>query len=339
MKFKNYRNPYTNDNRIYSNKDLMSMPFGEFIRRKNEVLGQYRVLGVPTEKELQGSENVVHVEAYTREDGTEVKAHYRSKPGGSSINKQNNNIAKTDNEQKTNEDNGEVTGGASEVKKDDTNKEKNIPQMTKSAEVQENVIKNMPIWEVKLNPEQEYYRIAFELQKSKETGEIPEWMNEHNDIRTLDKIGNKELAEKIKEKIIEGAKDNNDDETLNNLDKVHVVTAKPDSKLAKEVVKSSYLKQEIDKNFTEIESGTYEKTSFSVAFPDSDFSTHNAIGKCDIHNVKIDSDGYLNATIIDYYDFDKKSNNPIVKIGYIQQQNGHLNNYALMVPIRIKVKK
>ena len=105
MKFKNYRNPYTNDNRIYTNKDLYNMSFGEFIKRKNEVLGQYRVLGVPTEKELQGSENVVYVEAYTREDGTEVKAHYRSKPGGSSINKQNNNIAKTDNEQKTNETN------------------------------------------------------------------------------------------------------------------------------------------------------------------------------------------------------------------------------------------
>jgi len=86
MRFKNYRNPYTNDNRIYSFKDLYDMPFGELIRKKQEVLGQYRVLGVPREEELQSSENVVHVEAYTREDGTEVKAHYRSKPGGGSVN-------------------------------------------------------------------------------------------------------------------------------------------------------------------------------------------------------------------------------------------------------------
>ena len=88
MKFKNYKNPYTNDNRIYSYRDLYDMPFGEFIKHKQEVLGQYRVLGVPTEKELQASENVVHVEAYTREDGTEVKAHYRSKPnsGGGVVN-------------------------------------------------------------------------------------------------------------------------------------------------------------------------------------------------------------------------------------------------------------
>ena len=56
------------------------MPFGEVIKNKKELLSQYRVLGVPKEEELQASENVVHVEAYTREDGTEVKAHYRSKP-------------------------------------------------------------------------------------------------------------------------------------------------------------------------------------------------------------------------------------------------------------------
>lgn len=39
------------------------------------------------------------------------------------------------------------------------------------------------------------------------------------------------------------------------------------------------------------------------------------------------------------YDFDKRSNNPIIKNGYIQQQNGHLKNYALMIPIRIRRKK
>ena len=321
MKFKNYRNPYTNDNRIYSYKDLYDMPFGEFIKRKQEVLGQYRVLGVPTEKELQGSDNVVHVEAYTREDGTEVKAHYRSKPNSGG---------------RVNNETSSSTSGASEVK---NSNEKDIPRMTKSAELQENAIKNMPIWEVKSNPEQEYYRIAFELQKAKETGEIPEWIKEHNDIRTLDKIGNEDNKNALKEKIIQGAKDNNDSETLNNLEKVYVVTAKPDSNIAQEVINSSYFKQEIDKRITKIESGEYEKTSFSIAFPDSEISTHNTIGKSDVHNVKIDSDGYLNATIIDYYDFDKNSNYPLVKNGYIQQQNGHLNSYALMIPIRIKVKK
>ena len=95
MKFKNYRNPYTNDNRIYSFKDLYNMPFGEVIRNKQEVLGQYRVLGVPTEQELQGSENVVWVEAYKRDDGTEVRGHWRSKPNGGGVNDRVNNETST----------------------------------------------------------------------------------------------------------------------------------------------------------------------------------------------------------------------------------------------------
>ena len=110
MKFRNYRNPYTNDNRIYSNKDLYNMSLGEFIKRKQEVLSQYRVLGVPTEKELQDSDNVVHVEAYTKEDGTEVKAHYRSKPhSGGVVNDNKEKEIKTENisEEKINEEQGQ----------------------------------------------------------------------------------------------------------------------------------------------------------------------------------------------------------------------------------------
>ena len=90
MKYKNYRNPYSGDNRIYSFNDLYNMPFGEVIKNKKELFGQYRVLGVPTEKELQASENVVYVHAYTREDGTEVKAHWRSRPEGGNSENDNN---------------------------------------------------------------------------------------------------------------------------------------------------------------------------------------------------------------------------------------------------------
>ena len=113
MRFKNYRNPYTNDNRIYSFKDLYNMPFGELIRHKQEVLGQYRVLGVPTEQELQGSENVVHVEAYTRDDGTEVKAHYRSKPNCGSITNANST---QENSNKEGTQTGEVSSVSNKAK-------------------------------------------------------------------------------------------------------------------------------------------------------------------------------------------------------------------------------
>ena len=335
MKFKNYKNPYNNDTKIYSHSDIYNMPLGEVFKRKEELLGQYRVLGVPKESELKSSENVVYVEAYTRSDGTEVKAHWRSKPNSGS---ENNSNAKFQKEGNNTDDQGTLTGEASDIKQK-VKEEKDVPEMTKSAEMQENTIKNMPIFIVKSNPEQEYYRIAFELKEAKENGNIPDWMKEHNDIRTLDKVGNEENKKALKEKIIQGAKDNNDIETLNNLDGVYVITAKPDSNLTKSINNSSYFKQEIDKRITDIKSGEYEKASFPISFPDSEFSTHNAIGRCDVHNVKVEPNGDITATIIDYYDFDKRSNNPIIKNGYIQQQNGHLINYALMIPIRIRKKK
>ena len=102
MKFKNYINTYTGDNRIYSLNDITQMSLGDVLKNKEELLSQYRVLGVPTEKELQDSDNVVYVKAYTRDDGTEVKAHYRSKPEGGSDNN-------------TNSLSGTPTGGASEI--------------------------------------------------------------------------------------------------------------------------------------------------------------------------------------------------------------------------------
>ena len=85
------------------------MPLGEVLRNKEELLSQYRVLGVSTESELRNSDNVVYVQAYTKEDGTEVKAHWRSKPDRS----ENNNLSINSSAQS-----GKSTGGASELEND-----------------------------------------------------------------------------------------------------------------------------------------------------------------------------------------------------------------------------
>ena len=332
MRFKDYRNPHTKDNRIYSYTDLYNMPFGELIKNKKEILGQYGVLGVPREEELQGSDNVVYVEAYTRDDGTEVKAHYRSKPGGG--------ISHTEN--------GVSTGGASNVINEDiknAENKKDVPKMTTNAKIQELVAKNNPF--ANKYPEQEYYKISLNLDKIRETGEVPEWMKEHNDVRTLDKIGNKELSENIKEKIIECAKENNDTKTLNNVNDVFVITAKPSSDLTNLVINNPNFNQEIESRLSDIKEGKYEKSSFSYVFKDidrgekdkyKDFSTNHVISKCDVHNVKLDSDGYISATIIDYYDF-SKGGGSINNNAYKQQQNEYLENYVLVIPIRMKINK
>ena len=100
MKFKNYRNNHTKDNRIYSNREIADMSVREVFKNKDAIMSQHSQIGIPSEKELQASDNVVYVQSYTREDGTEVKAHYRSKPESSSENNTNDNSQKEDNIQK-----------------------------------------------------------------------------------------------------------------------------------------------------------------------------------------------------------------------------------------------
>ena len=89
MRFKNYKNPYTKNNRIYSKSDVANMTVKDVFGSKQELMAQNRSIGLPSDRELMNSENVVWVESYTRDDGTEVKAHYRSKPGHGSIGDEN----------------------------------------------------------------------------------------------------------------------------------------------------------------------------------------------------------------------------------------------------------
>ena len=68
-----------------------------------------------------------------------------------------------------------------------------------------------------------------------------------------------------------------------------------------------------------------------------DFTLYNTLKNTTIYDVKYELDGYISMKIIDYYDF-SSSNNVIVDNAYRQQQNGHLKNYALIIPIRINSK-
>ena len=54
----------------------------EFMTNEKAIDYQMENLGIPRESDLSGNPDVVYVHAYTRDDGTEVRAHYRSKPDG-----------------------------------------------------------------------------------------------------------------------------------------------------------------------------------------------------------------------------------------------------------------
>ena len=80
--------------------------------RKDEIMAQHNSIGIPSEGELKSSPNAVWVESYTREDGTEVRGYWRSKPEGSAENTSNDNVKRDD---ITTDEQGTVTGGASIV--------------------------------------------------------------------------------------------------------------------------------------------------------------------------------------------------------------------------------
>ena len=86
-KLRDYINETMNDNRIFSYEDVIAMDNEEGRYYQKVLDEQYSKIGFPNNKELSNSGGVVYVHEYTRDDGTVVKAHYRSKAGQGDPNK------------------------------------------------------------------------------------------------------------------------------------------------------------------------------------------------------------------------------------------------------------
>ncbi len=98
---KNFFNKIANNNRIYTAEDIGNMTSKEFAENEKAINYQMKNLGIPRQSDLTNNSDVVYVHAYTKDDGTKVKAHYRSKPDGVGSNNYQND--------------GVTTGGASNV--------------------------------------------------------------------------------------------------------------------------------------------------------------------------------------------------------------------------------
>lgn len=81
-KFKGYKNPLTNDNRIYTREDIKSLNIKDYDNAEPEIMAQWKNIGIPTNGELENehinNNGMVFVHGYTKSDGTKVKAHYRA---------------------------------------------------------------------------------------------------------------------------------------------------------------------------------------------------------------------------------------------------------------------
>nr|QGT49835.1 hypothetical protein Melaina855_2220 [uncultured Candidatus Melainabacteria bacterium] len=78
---RNFFNEISGNNRIFTGEDIGQMSGDEFAKNEKAIRHQWGSVGIPSEHELSGSDDVVYVRAYTRGDGTKVSAYYRSKGG------------------------------------------------------------------------------------------------------------------------------------------------------------------------------------------------------------------------------------------------------------------
>ncbi len=81
-KLKNFFNMVSNNNRIFTAEDIGEMSRNEYAQNEKAILHQLQNLGVPRRNQLNQNPDVVYVNSFTKADGTQVKAHYRSKNGG-----------------------------------------------------------------------------------------------------------------------------------------------------------------------------------------------------------------------------------------------------------------
>ena len=75
-------NKVSNSNRIFTAEDIGEMSGSEYEQNEKAIYHQLQNLGVPRRNQLNGNPDVIYVHSYVKEDGTHVKAHYRSKNGG-----------------------------------------------------------------------------------------------------------------------------------------------------------------------------------------------------------------------------------------------------------------
>lgn len=79
---KNIGEPNLDVNRIYTRNGINNMHYEEFSKKENIIFHQMKTFGIPTEHEAQEevkNGNLIWVNSYVRNDGTQVHGYYRRK--------------------------------------------------------------------------------------------------------------------------------------------------------------------------------------------------------------------------------------------------------------------
>ncbi len=330
LNLKNFFNTISNNNKIYTAEDIGKMSAEEFMTNEKAIDYQMENLGIPRESDLSGNPDVVYVHAYTRDDGTEVKAHYRSKPDGVG----GNNY----------EHSGTNTGAAKDIeptlKLDGGITYNNYP-INKNAGIRnyfEHQFNNTNgfLNEIGLSlginllgyPSNQNDAVALWNMASDSTG-----IYNHDYIRKNGTLYNdvdsltSEYAPyktKIKNKIKSQFGDVN----------VPGVILHENSNVSNAIAHSEELENFIRNNYADLKSGKEVSGSFRF---NGFTNLHNAFGSVDVLSAKVRGN-YVDVTLLDTYDFNKNDSNLLVKMGRQAQETGKLNPYFTIVRCRYKMK-
>ena len=309
-KLKEFFNEVSKDNRIFTAEDVGEMPIDEFRNNRDAIFHQMANLGVPRRYQLAGNDDVIYVHAYTRADGTQVKAHYRSKHGNltGAAAGTNNQTYSTD---------PFLKGG---IEYNDIQKQNDI-----NSSIIDNVIESS----MDNGFMQEVLPIAAQ--------------NLRNSMHDFESAYNNEKATIVNRSDFKNQELNNIFDMLGIDKNSKGVFYGFDSPESEQLSKSKDLEQYIKENFDNLKSGNILEGSFEFkkGVGISDLDNFAGIKKVTLFHPKIDENGYFTALLLDKYDFDKISGwSPVAIVnnwGYKQQEKGTLENYFNMYFVIKKV--
>ena len=327
---RNFINAITNDNRLYTAEDIGEMTNREFLDNEKAIDYQLNNLGIPRRGDLAGNPDVVYVHSYTRDDGTEVRAHYRSKPDGVGSNNYEHSGTSTGAaagiEQPTLLEGGITYNNyplQSRVTIDD------YPQMIEDSlfgVVNKGILDfgiNFVGEKINQNDAVNLWNIA---SKGVTQNSTEDYINRngkfYNNIGEIVKDF-PQYKEQIKEKVKKQFKK----------DDVPAIVFHENSSVAKAISKSAELNDFIYKNVSALKSG--EEVSGSLGFT-SDSNLHSAFGKVDVLSAKLQGK-YIEFILLDTYDFNPNEKNWKVQMGYSAQKAGLLNPYFTIVKVKYKI--
>lgn len=327
---RNFINAITNDNRLYTAEDIGNMTSKEFVSNEKAIDYQMENLGIPRQSDLTNNSDVIYVKAYTRGDGTKVKAHYRSKPdgiGSDNYQSDENNTDAAVDINPTLKLEGGITYNDYQLQPRTTIDD--YPQVIEDGLIgafNKNLldvgINIYGKYKLKQDDAVNFWNIASKglTQKSNEeyikrNGKI---YNNIKDIANDFPQYTKQIQEKVKSQF--GKED------------VPGIVFHENSTVANAISKSQELNDFVNKNISSLQAG--KTISGSMSFTNGNL--HHAFGKVDILSAKLKGKD-IDVILLDTYDFNPNEKNSLVEMGYSAQKAGLLNPYYTIVKCKYKI--